>query len=180
MVIRKYEIQDKKAIQEICVSTSSKASVDPIHKVFTLNMYCDEYLDHETAFVLVEDKPVGYVLCATDYDTYIQNFKPYVETIESLSEAYKIRLENELKTYETYKEEYPAHMHIDILESYTGGGNGSRLIQALIDDLKERHIKGLMLGVSKDNVRAIKFYEKFNFKVLEENEFAFLMGLKLM
>ena len=52
-------------------------------------------------------------------------------------------------------------------------------MQALIQYLKVNHIKGVMLGVDKANKRAVSFYSKMGFKVLEETEFGATLGLKL-
>jgi ribosomal protein S18 acetylase RimI-like enzyme len=64
--------------------------------------------------------------------------------------------------------EYPAHLHIDILNEYQRQGIGSRLIQKLENHLKKNQIKGVHLGTSSKNVKAIRFYNKMGFSQIYE------------
>lgn len=59
-----------------------------------------------------------------------------------------------------YAEDYPAHLHIDLLPECQHQGIGSRLIKTLADHLRRQRIKGLMLNVANDNKNALRFYEK--------------------
>ena len=181
MEIIQYEPHMKEDIRGICLATGSeKGRTDPVHGAFAKLFYCDPYIDNETALILVDEgKPVGYILCAEDYDAYEKHMAPYIEEIEKLGRDYPERVRLQLECYKSFKDRYPAHMHIDILEDYTGGGNGSKLLQKLIDKLKEDHVKGLMLGVSKDNKRACAFYRKNGFEVIEEDESGALLGMDL-
>ncbi|MFT5928221.1 MAG: ribosomal protein S18 acetylase RimI-like enzyme [Patiriisocius sp.] len=75
--------------------------------------------------------------------------------------------------------EYPAHLHIDLLPEAQGRGNGSRLITKFIKNLKQLKIPGLHLGVSKGNSRALAWYPKFGFEVVEETDSEVTFGLRL-
>ena len=77
------------------------------------------------------------------------------------------------------EKEYPAHLHIDILEQYTGQHGGSILMNALLDHLKKVNCPGVCLGVSRTNERAFGFYRHFGFEILAEEEGGWFLGLKL-
>lgn len=180
MKVVPYTKEYREDVRRICIDTASPDNkVNPEHHDFTLMMYCDPYVDHETAFVLLddEDKPRGYILCAEDYEKFAVNIDPYLQKIRKECPNFANRAD--ISMYKKEAEEYPAHLHIDVEESYTGNGHGTALMQTLIAYLKERHVKGLILGVDKNNLRAVSFYKKMGFKVLDETEGGAEMGMKL-
>lgn len=61
---------------------------------------------------------------------------------------------------------YPSHLHIDLLERVQGRGYGRRLLEAVMDRLRERGSPGAHLGVSLRNQRALGFYERLGFREL--------------
>jgi len=63
-------------------------------------------------------------------------------------------------------ERFPAHLHIDLLPRAQGQGYGRRLLQAVMDRLRERGAPGAHLGVSLMNERALGFYLRLDFKEL--------------
>ena len=52
-------------------------------------------------------------------------------------------------------------------------------MQDMLKELKTQGVKGVMLGVAKSNERAIAFYQKNGFTVLEESEGGYAMGIRL-
>lgn len=180
MKIVPYEEKYRKDMQRICIDTGSPDNlVNEEHRRFSLLMYCDEYLDHETAFVLLDDEniPQGYILCAEDYKSFQKNMKPYLDQIVRECPAFASRAD--ISEYEAYQQDYPAHLHIDIEETYAGQGRGTALMHALIRHLQTNHVKGLMLGVDRHNHRAYSFYQKMGFRILEQDEDSALMGMML-
>jgi len=77
---------------------------------------------------------------------------------------------------ESVVERYPAHLHIDLLPRMQGGGNGRRMIEALVAELQEAGAPGVHLGVAAANGRAIGFYEHLGFNTLHEDATGRLMG----
>jgi ribosomal protein S18 acetylase RimI-like enzyme len=57
-------------------------------------------------------------------------------------------------------------MHIDLLDGYRGGGNGTTMVNTLLEKLKEMKITGVMLIVDNDNTGAQRFYSRNGFKKL--------------
>lgn len=171
----------KESVRAVCLATASeRARTEATHRAFTYDMYCDEYLDHEVALIL-EDEGVahGYVLCAPDFDRWVQNAHPYHDRIRALGPAYVDRLAREVDTYRRHKDRYPAHLHIDIEPGLTGGGWGGKLLETLVDRLRTQHVPGLMLGVSADNTAAIRFYERHGFERIEGDKLSLLMGRRI-
>jgi ribosomal protein S18 acetylase RimI-like enzyme len=60
-------------------------------------------------------------------------------------------------------DDYPAHLHIDLLPRLQGQGMGRRLIETLIAALRERGIPGLHLGLDAANTSARAFYDRLGF-----------------
>ncbi len=65
---------------------------------------------------------------------------------------------------------YPAHLHINILPGYQRLGIGAELISLFTDNLKDHGINGVYLETSNHNVKAIPFYKKLGFDILDERE----------
>ena len=70
-------------------------------------------------------------------------------TLKELDEVKAERFSNANRELERFYPEYPAHIHIDILEEYT--------------------VPGICVLVDTNNKRAVRFYEKMGFKAFEEN-----------
>ena len=63
-------------------------------------------------------------------------------------------------------EEYPSHLHIDFLERARGQGHGRRMLEQVMQRLRERGSPGAHLCVSMVNDPAIAFYEHLGFREL--------------
>jgi ribosomal protein S18 acetylase RimI-like enzyme len=53
-----------------------------------------------------------------------------------------------------------SHLHINLLPRLQGDGYGRRLLRAWIERARELGSNGFHLGVSRDNTRAARFYER--------------------
>ncbi len=63
-------------------------------------------------------------------------------------------------------EVYPSHLHIDLLPRVHGQGHGRRMLERLMDSLRERGSPGAHLGMSVRNTRAYGFYMRLGFREL--------------
>jgi len=63
-------------------------------------------------------------------------------------------------------EAFPAHLHIDILPSHQGGGNGRQLIETFMDAAAVAGAPGVHVTVALANTRALGFYLNVGFKLL--------------
>lgn len=65
--------------------------------------------------------------------------------------------------------QYPAHLHINLLPNSQSKGLGTRLIQQFKEHMRDLGVKGVHLGTSNKNKKAVPFYHKMGFSILEES-----------
>ena len=182
--IRKYEEKDKPYLREICVKTSKLPVETSIQREFLYLLYNDYYTEVEgrNCFVAVDenDIPVGYILCAENFNAYAKYFvKHYLPRIKKLGMSYYIMAVGEMLGHKLFSRKYPAHLHIDILDVCQGQGVGTRLMNELKAHLKSKNVPALMLSCGGDNTMAVKFYKKNNFKVVKNLAGSYIMGIDL-
>lgn len=181
LTVRKYEEKDKEGVRFACLNSDGPAESENFGK-FILHTFCDYYIEKEpeNCFVLSDDgNAVGYVICTEDYDTYREVFdKEYLPLNKDLGEELYKWAETSTVIQEKHKNEYPAHLHIDILPEYQRQGWGGKLIDALSEHLKAKGVRGVMLTTGSDNEKGCGFYRKYGFTEVDliDGEIAF--GLK--
>lgn len=67
---------------------------------------------------------------------------------------------------------------ISLYKEYRGKGIGTKLMNAMLDLLREEEFARASLAVQKANY-AVKMYEKVGFKTVDENEEEFIMACEL-
>lgn len=181
--IRNYHPKDAENLKKICIETASDIfrGKKMTERALT-EVYCRYYIEQEpeSCFVVAnqKDEATGYILCAKDYESYKRVFqKSYLKTWNL---AILIMGHFAMNSIKDYVKDYPAHLHIDLLPECQGQGYGRKLVEALVEHLKEKKIKGLMLHVSRDNEGARKFYKKCGFQVLYTKGKDVLMGMKVI
>ncbi len=168
--IRRYRTEDRKDLERICSVT------DPNHfpSGYLYTLYLNYYIEDESGLALVasiDGKTAGYILCARDYRVW----KRRMQKVYLAQSDNRTRRDGEdaIRFYSPYAGEYPAHLHIDIDPSFQRMGLGTALVDALCIILKEKRIKGLMLGVDRSNVKGVAFYEKYGFYKLDSDGTAY-------
>lgn len=78
-----------------------------------------------------------------------------------------------------WADEYPAHLHIDLLPRAQGQGMGRRMLETFLGRLRELGVPGVHLGTGWRNRRAVAFYEHLGFARLEDREGVLVFGKKL-
>jgi ribosomal protein S18 acetylase RimI-like enzyme len=76
-------------------------------------------------------------------------------------------------------QEYPSHLHIDLLPRAQGRGLGRRLMEMLLAALREQGSRGVYLGVSARNSSAIGFYRHLGFQELSQDAHGLLFAMRL-
>jgi ribosomal protein S18 acetylase RimI-like enzyme len=180
--IRKYQESDRAQVQTICLATGSdQATQNKAFQDMLLTAFCNYYIEQEpdNCFVATDgQKAIGYILCAENADVWAKNFQElYVDRMDN--EAMKPFYSGIMNSPLQFASEYPAHLHIDILPEYQRMGIGSKLMNALVQHLKDKGIRGLMLSVACDNVKGRQFYKKYGFQVLAETPHEIVMGIQL-
>lgn len=169
--IRPAEDKDIKDIEYICRMTAGPEarSREDVGKKIALT-YSTYYAraEQETSFVLDDNgKAVGYILCAPDYSKYVKNYrKNEVRKLWSFDKRQYLTAFFLPLGYLPFRNRYPAHLHIDLLDDYQGKGYGSQMMDTLLDKLRKMNIPGVMLIVDKNNKGAQRFYNRAGFKKL--------------
>ncbi len=167
MTIRPYEEKDRENVRYICLNSDGPCDADEKGQHFLLTTYCDYYIEKEphNCFVLADenDRAVGYILCAEDFDRFreifLREFMPRLAD-EPVHSRYA---EESTVLHRQFKDEYPAHLHIDLLPEAQGQGYGPKLMQTLFSHLHEKNCRGIMWCVWMHNEGAQRFYERMGF-----------------
>ncbi len=169
ITIRAYKSDDLESVRDVCHKTAHTKTYQK-NKDLVTTMYLDYYAIEEPEYVFVAvdetDTPIGYVLCSINYDKF---HKVFIEKYASkIKKRFPIDYYNknsfEPKILKKHLPQYPAHLHIDILDGYQGQGVGKRLLEALFNKLKEDNIPGVCLVAAKSNKNACGFYEHMGFQ----------------
>ena len=83
----------------------------------------------------------------------------------------------ETKSIEHLYNEYPAHLHINILPGCQRMGIGKKLINMFVDNMASKGVAGVHLGTSNYNFKALPFYKKNGFDVILEKTNLFWPGI---
>jgi ribosomal protein S18 acetylase RimI-like enzyme len=143
-----------------------------------------------TQLVAVDDQGVaGYLLSADDtlaYEAWAEAAwwpslrQRYAPLADGSMDAELIDLIHAPeRTPEDLVAEYPAHLHIDLLERLRGRGLGRTLIERLLGELRGRSVPGVHLGVDIHNANGIGFYEHLGFREVAREPGGLLMGMRL-
>lgn len=180
--IREYQLKDYEDLREICFRTATGHYRD--NKELVAALYCEHYLEYEGehCFVVADhnDRAVGYVICAPNYKKFAREFKANkfakVRAI-SRKEIFLKRLE--FFAMKTFLGNYPAHLHINILDGYQRLGLGHKLINRLLLHLDTMGVSKLHLGCSASNDKGVGFYKKFGFHIINKISGTILFGIDI-
>lgn len=181
--VRPYKNKDKENVRTICLETGPADAYSPQKRAHLLASFCDYYIEQEpeNCFVLADedDNAVGYILCAQDYKRYLRDFPAYVRAAGEGGFGSRFRTRVTAWPARMYGKRFPAHLHIDILPAYQSRGFGPQLMNANIENLRSKNIRGVMLVVGEGNAKAVAFYKKNGFRVVRRFFGFLVMGLEL-
>ena len=144
-------------------------------------IYVGPYLAFEPglSLVLEDDQGIcGYALGAFDsrafFERYDREWRPRLcaqfpepagdpRTWTRVQEAHHAYHHPDYFCPEPY-DEYPSHLHIDLLPRAQGQGYGREMMERNMDVLRGLGSPGAHLGVSASNRKAMKFYERLGFR----------------
>ena len=194
--IRHYHPTDLTAIYRICLGTGDSGR-DATHQYADPDLighyYAAPYavLEPQLSFVLTNrGMPGGYALAARDTVAFGERcerdwFPPLraryplpADEIRS-PDAAMIRAIHRGHDRTNEFPDYPAHLHIDILPQGQGQGWGRKLIDRLLQELRNEQIQAVHLGVGARNSNAIGFYEHVGFYLLRRYETWIAYGMRL-
>jgi ribosomal protein S18 acetylase RimI-like enzyme len=195
MLIRQALPDDRGALDDICVRTAdSGGDARPLYRNHELlgAIWVGPYLalQPELAFVAEDSEGVaGYVVGAEDtrefeetceldwwpelrarYPDPPADAEMTADANVTADEALIRRIHHPQRTPTAVVEQFPAHLHIDILPRGQGHGIGRRLMTTLFDALRDRGVSGVHLGVGATNTRAIGFYRHLGFRAADPTQ----------
>ena len=197
MAVRRYQPGDEKAMYDVCLRTGAAGEdatdlyVDPD---LLGAVYVGPFVAFEPGLAFVVDDGAGaqgYVLGARDTEAFeatcrerwwpsLRSRYPVAAFAPESPDAHLVRLIHDPPvTPLAVCRDHPSHLHIDLLPRWQGGGWGRRLIETLVAALEAAGSSGLHLGVATANTRAVGFYERLGFSVLERAESMQWMGRAL-
>jgi ribosomal protein S18 acetylase RimI-like enzyme len=178
--IRPYRPADLAAVYDVCVRTAA-AGGDARGRYVSDDLMPDAYagpyfaLEPDLAFVLDDGgRAVGYVIGCADTSAFVaavrERWLPRMVGKYPPDAAYgdSAWLVRDLYHPERMEfpelAEYPAHLHIDLLPPYQGGGRGRALIGTFLAAVAARGAAAVHLGVDPQNTRALGFYAHLGFR----------------
>jgi ribosomal protein S18 acetylase RimI-like enzyme len=195
--VRNFEEKDRSDLYHVCLATGdSGANAVHLynHKDMLGEIYVGPYLTFQPdlSFTLIQDGVAGYALAALDTtsfeDTLSKKWWPSIlEKYNGRSPENFNDREKNLFSYiqnpplrpKKFVDQYPSHLHIDLLEKAQGRGIGKAMMLIVLETLREQGSKGVHLGMGAQNSRAFAFYTKLGFTLLDKNDDEWTMGLNL-
>ncbi len=197
IIIRNFQPTDEAAIEYITYRTGFKGEGLEGRDYFNDSclfylIFIAYYARYEPEhFFIAEDTEThqvfGFICGTLDTDRQIQRFKRLMlwrivlraifytswrfpkTMLTALQLAFMLIKEPAIADPEVdLQEQYPAHLHINILPEYQRTGTGSRLILTFENHLKSLGVHGLHLGTSSRNTKAVPFYEKHGYHIIED------------
>jgi len=201
--IRNYQPGDQAAAYHVCMKTGDHgADGEPFYQEdpdALGRIYVGPYFAFEPDFALIleDEKGVcGYALAAFDtrqfFDRYEKEWRPRLcqdfpmpdGDPKSWSRVEQVYYHYHHPSYfspEPYQD-YPSHLHIDLLARTRGQGLGRRMIETLLERLQLRGSPGVHLELSAVNERAYGFYAALGFQELSrrgvDEKGSICMGIK--
>ncbi|QEO08722.1 GNAT family N-acetyltransferase [Protaetiibacter larvae] len=181
--IRPYQASDLAALRDICVRTGA-AGGDATGRWSTDELLPDLFLEPyvtaapEWAWVVDEgDGPVGYIVSAPRTRSFVAWWRTrwspwFAERYPEPSEPYSAQEELVLRGHHPEVllipevDEYPAHLHIDLLPEAQSRGFGRALVETLVTALAKAGVPGVHLTMDPANTAARAFYAAVGFEEL--------------
>lgn len=175
--IRFYRPADRADVYNVCVRTAAAGGdATGIYSSDDLmpDVFAGPYLafQPDLAFVVdVGDRVAGYVIAAADTRAFAERVRQewvptfaskYPEPSPTDAPIVAMGVDPE-RMLVPEVDEYPAHLHIDLLPELQGQGCGRALIDTLRTELARRGIPGLHLTMDPANLPARAFYDRLGF-----------------
>ncbi|MGP4111632.1 GNAT family N-acetyltransferase [Streptomyces sp. 4N509B] len=187
--IRTYEPRDLDALREICVRTGLRGGDARGHyrdPEILPTLFAEPYAVFDPDLVFVADdgeRAVGYIVGTDDSVAHAEALRdrwlpsraarfPAPEgPAKDLDDVMRGLLHDPMRFLTPgITEEYPAHLHIDLLPHAQRRGLGRRLMTAFLDALRERDVPAVHLAMDPANTNARAFYERVGFTLLPQPE----------
>jgi ribosomal protein S18 acetylase RimI-like enzyme len=196
MPIRPYRATDYDAVSSVCLLTAAggeDATGQHVSDDLMPDIFARPYvlLEPEWAFVVDDGSVRGYILCAPNTRDFVARYRS--EWLPGFAQRYE-HIEPPVTHDEVIRhlgfwpermlipevDEFPAHLHIDLLPELQGRGLGRALIDTLAGALRSAGTHGLHLTMDPANTSARAFYDRLGFEELPSSTAAEpVLGLRL-
>jgi ribosomal protein S18 acetylase RimI-like enzyme len=194
--IRKYRKTDEAAVQKITFRTgfqgedlTGRGFFDDARLFFLVFIYYYARYEPEHFFVAVDDntdRAVGFICGTPDSALQETRFRktvvPQIALRTFLFTSWRYprtfgRVLGYLRRMGSVEDtekaaalwaDYPAHLHIDLLPEYQSMGIGTRLMRRLEKHMIGLNVRGLHLKTTNHNRKAVPFYKKMGFSIVDE------------
>jgi GNAT superfamily N-acetyltransferase len=167
--IRLYQAKDANSLRAICKETAWPSYQKDPMKLETVPInFLDYFLEQEPEHVWVavneKDEAVGYIECATSYRRFVKAMKRiYMPRLKAYDQS-QIAFEKKGLFALFFIRRWPCHLHINLTAAYQHGGLGSRLIDALIAQLRQEGFTRLAICGVKRGSDSYGFYRHYGFQ----------------
>lgn len=178
--VRAYRPDDRDALYEICVRTGDNggdaSSLYPDPRILP-DIFVGPYVaqEPELAWVVAdregEGRVRGYILGTADTRRFVARY--LAEWLPTVVDRYPDdgdgrghQLRHPEVMLGAVVDDYPAHLHIDLLPEAQGRGLGRELMRVFLSALHERGVPRVHLGMGADNNAARAFYDRLGFEEL--------------
>jgi ribosomal protein S18 acetylase RimI-like enzyme len=186
-IIRDYRPGDEQAAYDVCLKTGNHGDdgtsfylddPDALGRIFV-----GPYLKFEPGLSLLledEEGACGYALGAFDsrsfYERYEREWRPalcaqFPAPVGDPASWSRVQAVHHVYHHPDYfcpepYDQYPSHLHIDLMARKHRQGYGGQMMQELMNRLRAQGSPGVHLGMSAHNDRAYRFYTKLGFAEL--------------
>jgi ribosomal protein S18 acetylase RimI-like enzyme len=216
-IIRYYRPEDETAVSSITYRTGFKGEdltgrgfFDDQRLFFLLSIYYYARFEPEHFFVIEKSgsgEVIGFICGTPDSTTQEKRFIRtmawrillralfvtlwrYPRTFKTLLTILKMYRAIQEHDRQAFYEQYPAHLHINLLPGCQGLGLGTELMRRFEEHMIRQGAWGLNLSTTNYNRKAIPFYEKLGFilhrqipfkhpNLADFQELIYVKGLKL-
>ncbi len=182
-VIRPYQPNDREDIYRVCLLTGKSGDdATGLHANDDLisDIFAGPYLAIEPELAFVVDtggRVAGYVIATANTRRFVERYREewlpgfaakYPRPASGVAPSKRMidRGHSPERMLIAEVDEYPAHLHIDLLPELQGQGFGRALIRAILAALNERGARKVHLGLSPTNTSARAFYDRLGFHEL--------------
>jgi ribosomal protein S18 acetylase RimI-like enzyme len=180
-MIRRFRPGDRAEVYEVCLRTANAgADATGLYSSDDLmpELFAGPYLEFEPelAFVVHSGGRVGgYVLGTSDTRAFVswyrEHWMPRLDRFDGgqmgETEGAMLKLGRQPEHMLIPEvDEYPAHLHIDLLPDLQGRGVGRELISTLLGALRARGVQRVHLAMDPANHGARAFYDRLGFHEL--------------
>lgn len=194
--IRPYRPEDRAALFDVCVRTADAGSDatgvfsdDELWGLLFAVPYAERHPDLCWVVEAGDGRVIGYLVATDDTDAFERWFRdewwprfaerfPRPAREETREERMLAYAYGRGPGREPNADEYPAHLHIDLLPETQGQGLGRRLLDTLFAELTRRGVAGLHLGMDPANSGAAAFYERVGMRRVPSPEGSRMYGVR--